>query len=73
MEDWWDDLDNALLGCLAESGGVSAAEAARRLGVSEAAVVSLAGMLAREGRLRIALIESVEHARGRVDAEALRA
>jgi len=73
MDDWWGDLDNALLDCLAESGGLSAAEAGRRIGVSEDAVASLAAMLAREGRLRIALIEGVEHGRGRVDAEALRA
>ena len=64
MDDWWGDLDNALLECVAETGSVSAAEAGRRLGVSEEAVVSLAAMLAREGRLRIARIEGVGHARG---------
>jgi predicted ArsR family transcriptional regulator len=59
MDDWWGDLDSALLECLAESGGLSAAEAGRRLGISEDAVASLAAMLAREGRLRLALIEGV--------------
>jgi predicted ArsR family transcriptional regulator len=73
MDDWWGDLDNALLDCLAESGGLSAAEAGRRLGLSENAVASLAAMLVREGRLRIARIESVGDARRRVDEQALRA
>jgi hypothetical protein len=73
MDDWWGDLDNALLDCLAESGGLSAAEAGRRLGISEDAVVSVAAMLAREGRLRIALMEGVGHSGRRVDEEALRA
>jgi hypothetical protein len=65
MDEWWADLDNALLDCLAESGELSAAE-----GPSPA---SLAAMLVREGRLRIARIEGVDHARRRVDDEALRA
>jgi len=73
MDDWWGDLDNALLDCLAESGGLSAAEAGRRLGISEDAVASLAAMLVREGRLRIARIEGVGDPRRRVDEEALRA
>ena len=73
MDDWWGDLDNALLDCLAESGGLSAAEAGRRLGISEDAVASLAAMLVREGRLRIARIEGVRDPRRTVDEEALRA
>jgi DNA-binding CsgD family transcriptional regulator len=60
MIGFWDEIDNELLACLAARGSMSPAEIGRRLGVSEDAVVSLLTMLAREGRVRIRAVESVE-------------
>ncbi len=59
MEKWWSELDDAVLGCLTETARASPQEIGRRLGMSEAAVVSVLGMLAQEGRIRIALVEAV--------------
>jgi DNA-binding Lrp family transcriptional regulator len=60
MSEFWDDLDNDVLRCLATRGRMSPAEIGRRLGISEDAVVSLVAMLAREGKVRIGLVESTE-------------
>ena len=57
MDAWWSDLDNAVLTCL-DAGPMSPAEIARRLGTSEASATSLLCLLAQEGRVRIALVES---------------
>ncbi|HAM58714.1 MAG TPA: hypothetical protein DDZ42_12030 [Candidatus Rokubacteria bacterium] len=59
MEEWWSELDNAVLACLREPGGMSPEEIGRRLHMSEGAAVSVLGMLAREGRARIARVEAV--------------
>jgi len=59
IDQWWSELDDAVLACLREPGGMSPNELGRRLGMSEAAVVSVVGMLAREGRVRIARVEAV--------------
>lgn len=59
MEEWWSELDDAVLACLQEPGGMSPGEIGRRLSISEAAAVSVLGMLAREGRVRIARVEAV--------------
>jgi predicted ArsR family transcriptional regulator len=59
MEQWWSELDDAILACLSEPGGMSPREIGRRLGISEAAAVSVLGMLAQEGRVRIAHVEAV--------------
>ena len=48
------------VGARPAGGSMSPAEIGRRLGVSEDAVVSLLTMLAREGRVRIRAVESVE-------------
>jgi hypothetical protein len=53
---WWVEIDEAVLGCLAEGGSMTPAEIAGRLALSEETVVSLVGMLAREGRARICLV-----------------
>jgi hypothetical protein len=36
MEKWWSELDDAVLACLREPGGMSPGEIGRRLGVSAA-------------------------------------
>jgi DNA-binding MarR family transcriptional regulator len=59
MEEWWSELDAAVLACLSERGGMSPGEIGRRLSISEAAAVSVLGMLAREGRVRIARVEAI--------------
>jgi len=56
MESWWSDLDEAILGCLADEGPLAPAEIGRRLGLSEGAVVSLVNLLAQEGKVRICLV-----------------
>jgi len=58
MEQWWSELDDAVLACLSAPGGMSPEEIGRRLGMSEAAAVSVLGMLAREGRIRITRVEA---------------
>jgi len=60
VEKWWTELDEAVLACLRDLGGISPEEIGRRLGMSAAAVVSVVGMLAREGRVRIARVEASE-------------
>jgi hypothetical protein len=61
MNTWWTDLDDAVLECL-ETGPTSPAELAGRLGMSEASATSLLCLLAQEGRVRIALVESASGA-----------
>jgi hypothetical protein len=56
MEDWWSEIDSAVIGCLQGRGEVPPAEIGRRLGVSEAAVVSVIAALAREGKVRISAV-----------------
>jgi predicted ArsR family transcriptional regulator len=64
VDDWWSEIDDAVLACLIESGGSGADDIGRRLGMSTEAAVSILGMLAQEGRVRISRAEAVE-GRGR--------
>ena len=48
----WREIDDAVLECLA-IGEATPADIGRRLGLSEAAVVSVVAMLAAEGRVRV--------------------
>jgi hypothetical protein len=50
---WWNELDEAVMGCLASGDAMEPAEISRRIGLSEAAVVSLLTLLITEGRVRI--------------------
>ncbi len=50
---WWDELDAAVVRCVAERGIAGPADIAARLGLSERAVTSLVALLVQEGRLRI--------------------
>ena len=55
--DWW-DVDGEVLAAL-RAGARSPEEIAAVVGMSPAAVTSVVGMLAREGRVRIRLVELV--------------
>jgi hypothetical protein len=57
MNQWWSDLDEAILGCFTQGRALAPAEIGHKLGISEAGVASLLAMLAREGKVRIALVE----------------
>jgi DNA-binding Lrp family transcriptional regulator len=56
-EDWWGTVDADTLRCLSENGPMSPAELGKRLGISEDGVTSLVSLLAREGKVRICLVE----------------
>jgi Winged helix-turn-helix DNA-binding len=57
-QDWWDTLDADTLRCLTENGPMSPAELGKQLGISEDGAASLVSHLAREGKVRICLVES---------------
>ncbi|OGL02265.1 MAG: hypothetical protein A3E31_11945 [Candidatus Rokubacteria bacterium RIFCSPHIGHO2_12_FULL_73_22] len=63
MDDWWTELEGDVLACLRTAGAIPPAEVGRRLGVSEDSAASLLAMLAREGKVRIALVELVAEPR----------
>jgi len=52
IPDLWTEIDDAVLKCLA-IGEATPADIGRRLGISEAAVVSVVAILAAEGRVRV--------------------
>jgi hypothetical protein len=60
MSDFWNELDDEVLRCLAARGHASPAEIARRLALSEDAVNSILAMLACDGKVRIGRVESVD-------------
>jgi len=54
----WAEIDDAVLGALAESGGrLALGQLAKRVGMSEDAVRSVISMLAEQGKVRIAVVE----------------
>jgi DNA-binding transcriptional regulator LsrR (DeoR family) len=57
--DWWADLHQEVLDCLALTGRSTPAEVGRRLGMSESGATSLLAMMAREGKVRIAVVEPI--------------
>jgi hypothetical protein len=59
MDEWWSEIDDAVCACLSETGGTSPDEIGRRLGMSEEAVVSVLGMLAQQGRVRVSRAETL--------------
>ena len=59
--DFWSELDDDILRCLAErKGEMGPAEVGRRLGMSEDAVCSVLAMLAEAGKVRICSVERIE-------------
>jgi DNA-binding Lrp family transcriptional regulator len=57
MAEWWDDIEQEILGCLEGQGPTAPAAIARRLRMSETSATSLLAALAREGKVRICLVE----------------
>jgi DNA-binding Lrp family transcriptional regulator len=57
MESWWGELENDVLACLQPGNPTSIEAIAQRLSISEGAVTSLVAMLAREGKIRIRVVE----------------
>lgn len=56
--DWWEALDDEVLACLRSGGrAMSPRDVARRLNMSEPAVVSVLCLLAQEGRIAIRLVD----------------
>ena len=56
-DDWWDDVERDLLDSLEDDGTTSLDTIARRLQIPEQAVTSLVAILAREGKVRISVVE----------------
>ena len=56
-DDWWADVERDFLACLDGDGTASVVTIARRLKMSEDAAGSLSAMLAREGKVRISIVE----------------
>lgn len=64
--DWWDELEQQVLGCLRTNGSAMAPrDVARRLGMSEPSVVSVLCLLAQEGRVAIRLVDCAADAADR--------
>ncbi len=61
MIDWWIEVDGAILDCLAQSGAMSLADLARRVGLSEGEATHCISLLLREGRVRIRAVELNDH------------
>ena len=57
-EDWWRVLDDEILDCLACGHPVSPEEVGAKLGMSAESAASLLTMLVRDGRVRLAAVES---------------
>jgi hypothetical protein len=57
---WWTDVDHDVLSVLRDNGAMAPGDVASRIGVSEDAATSLLSMLAREGKVRIRLVECAE-------------
>ena len=60
MVDWWSETEHDIVECLRRDGMLSPAELGQRVGVSETEATVFLCMLAREGKIRIRLVESVE-------------
>lgn len=58
--DWWTDVERDVLTVMRGNGPMEPCDVAKRLGVSEDAATSLLSMLAREGKVRIRLVESTD-------------
>ncbi len=59
MDGWWSEFENDVVKCLASNGTMAPADLGQRIGLSEESTISLLAMLAREGRVRIRLVEAV--------------
>jgi DNA-binding Lrp family transcriptional regulator len=59
MQDIWTEIDRELLDCLIANGPMAPHELAREMGISEGEATAFLAMLAREGKVRIRLVEAV--------------
>jgi len=59
-ENWWASLDEEVMGCLTGGEAMEPEEIARRIGLSESAVVSLLALLAAQGRVRICRVAAAD-------------
>lgn len=59
MESWWTETDGKILQQLEMTGAMAPHEIARGLGISEGEATAFLCMLAREGKVRIRLVEAV--------------
>ncbi len=59
MNDWW-SIDDEILDCLRTGRVMTPAEIGNKLGLSESAAVSLLGLLAAQGKVRVRAVEGVE-------------
>ena len=53
MTDWWSELDDEIVNCLADEASLTPGELSQKVGMSTEAVTSLLGRLAQEGRITI--------------------
>jgi hypothetical protein len=53
MTDWWRELDDEIVNCLIGHESLTPGELSLKIGMSPAAVTSLLGRLAQEGRITI--------------------
>ncbi len=59
MENGWTEIDGEILSLVEHAGQTSPQEIARDLGISEGEATAFLCMLAREGKIRIRLVEVV--------------
>ena len=59
MVDWWSEIEHDIVECLRGDGALSPAELGHQVGISEGEATMFLCMLAREGKVRIRLAESV--------------
>ncbi len=60
MHECWEAIDREILSCLADRGARTPGEIAAAVGTSEGEATALLAMLAREGKVRICLVQAVE-------------
>ncbi len=73
MSNWWSKTDRAILACLRDSGPLSLQDLSHRVGLTEAEVTVFVGMLVREGRVRIGLVELCSQEMARASLESVQA
>jgi DNA-binding Lrp family transcriptional regulator len=56
VDGWWEDIEREIVQCLERYGELSPSEIGKHVGLSEASVVSLIGVLAVGGAVRIARV-----------------
>jgi uncharacterized membrane protein len=68
MDGWWNEIDEQIEKALVRAGGMTPADLAREVGLSEAATVSVLSRLATEGKVRIARVEMPRERAARIAA-----